>query len=76
MGRAAACCAGEAPWETGGVDPLTPIVDTSPAAHIAPIVSARIRLGVSHPRLWVCNQVRNPEAAEAAAIAHPTHMLL
>jgi hypothetical protein len=51
------------------------MVDTSPAAHIAPIVSARIRFGVSQPRLCVCSQVRKPEAAEAAAIAHPTHML-
>lgn len=42
---------------------------------MAPIVSARIRLGVSQPRLWVCSQVLKPEAAEAAAIAHPTHML-
>lgn len=58
----------------GGEDPLTPTVASRPAAHMAPIVSARIRLGVSQPRLWVCSQVLKPEAAEAAAIAHPTHM--
>jgi hypothetical protein len=58
----------------GGEEPLTPIVDTSPAAHIAPIVSRRMRCGVSQPKWWVCSQVRKPLAAEAAAIAHPTHM--
>jgi hypothetical protein len=36
-----------------GVAPLTPIVETSPAAHIAPIVSARSRRGVNQLRLWV-----------------------
>jgi len=36
-----------------GVVPLTPIVETSPAAHIAPIVKARSRRGVSHVKLWV-----------------------
>lgn len=56
------------------MEPLTPIVDTSPAAHIAATVSARILCGVSHPRWWVCSQVLKPLAAEAAAIAQPTHM--
>jgi hypothetical protein len=37
-------CAGE------GVEPLKPIVETTPAAHIAAIVSARMRRGVSQPR--------------------------
>ncbi len=36
-----------------GVEPLKPTVETSAAAHIAPIVSARRRLGVSQPKLWV-----------------------
>jgi hypothetical protein len=62
--------------DVGGVEPLTPTVETKPAAHMPPIVSARIRLGVSQPRLWVCSQVLKPEAAEAAAIAHPTHMTI
>jgi hypothetical protein len=57
-----------------GVEPLKPIVDTRPAAHIAPIVIARIRLGVSQPKWWAWSQERNPVAAEAAAIAQPTHM--
>jgi hypothetical protein len=57
-----------------GVDPLIPTVETSPAAHIAPIVSARRRLGVSQPKLWFCNQLLKPVAAEAAAIAHPAHI--
>jgi hypothetical protein len=30
-----------------GVDPLKPMVETRPAAHIAEIVRARIRRGVS-----------------------------
>jgi hypothetical protein len=64
---------GAAVCELGGVEPLTPTVESSPAAHIVAIVSARIRFGVSQPKLWVCIQVRRPEAAEAAAIAHPTH---
>jgi hypothetical protein len=68
------CCCDAAVCALGGVEPLTPTVARSPAAHIAPIVKARIRLGVSQPRLWVCSQVRKPEAAEAAAMAHPTHM--
>jgi hypothetical protein len=57
-----------------GVDPLKPIVETSPAAHIAPIVRLRSRLGVSQVKLWACNQDLNPVAAEAAAIAQPAHM--
>ncbi len=39
--------------EVGGVEPLTPTVETRPAAHITPIVIARRRFGVSQPRLWV-----------------------
>jgi hypothetical protein len=35
-----------------GVEPLKPIVETSPAAHIAAIVSERIRRGVSQPKWW------------------------
>jgi hypothetical protein len=58
----------------GGVEPLTPTVETIPAAHIAATVSARRRLGVSQGKPWVCSQVRKPLAAEAAAIAQPTHM--
>jgi hypothetical protein len=63
-----AWCAG------GGVEPLTPTVETSPAAHIAAIVSPRMRRGVSQPRWCVCSQVRNPLAADAAAMAQATHM--
>jgi hypothetical protein len=33
----------------GGVEPLTPMVETSPAAHIALIVSTRMRRGVNQP---------------------------
>jgi hypothetical protein len=51
-----------------------PKLATSVAAHIAPIVSALKRRGVSQPNRWFCSQVLNPVAAEAAAIAHPTHM--
>jgi len=50
-----------------------PTLDTSTAAHIAPIVSAFKRRGVSHPRWCVCSHVLKPVAAEAAAIAHPMH---
>jgi hypothetical protein len=57
-----------------GVDPLNPTVETIVAALIAAIVSMRIRRGVSQPRRWVCSHVRKPVAAEAAAIAQPTHM--
>ena len=57
-------------------EPLTPIVETRPAAHIAAIVIRRIRFGVSQPKLWLCSQVLNPVAAEAAAIAHPAHIAL
>jgi hypothetical protein len=35
------------------VEPLKPTVETSPAAHIAPIVRARMRRGVSQPKWWV-----------------------
>src|ERR1700681_2837595 len=56
------------------VEPLRPTVETSPAAHIAASVRARMRLGVSQPKWWFCIQVRKPVAAEAAAIAHPAHM--
>jgi hypothetical protein len=58
-----------------GVAPLKPIVETTPAAHMALTVSARMRFGVSQRKLCVCSQVLKPEAAEAAAIAHPAHML-
>jgi hypothetical protein len=34
------------------VEPLKPIVETRPAAHIAPIVNARILRGVSQPKWW------------------------
>jgi hypothetical protein len=43
-------CRTVAAWVVAGVDPLKPTVETSPAAHIAPIVSARIRRGVSQPK--------------------------
>jgi hypothetical protein len=55
-------------------DPLKPIVQTTPAAHIAPIVRRRIRRGVSQGMFWLCIQVLKPLAADAAAIAHPAHM--
>jgi hypothetical protein len=51
-----------------------PTVETRPAAHIAAIVTRRIRFGVSQPKLCDCSQVLNPVAAEAAAIAHPAHI--
>lgn len=70
-----ACAAGEEPADVGVVEPLMPRVETSPAAHIAPIVSTRIRRGLSQPRWWVCSHVRKPVAAEAAIIAQPTHTL-
>lgn len=59
-----------------GVDPLNPTLAISPAAHIAAIVSVRIRRGVNQekPRPRVCSHVRKPVAAEAPAIAHPTHI--
>jgi hypothetical protein len=56
------------------VEPLTPTVETRPAAHIAASVNERIRRGVSQPKWWFCSHVLNPVAAEAAAIAHPAHM--
>jgi hypothetical protein len=56
------------------VEPLTPTVETRPAAHIAASVRERIRRGVSQPKWWFCSQVLKPVAAEAAAIAHPAHM--
>jgi hypothetical protein len=59
----------------GGVEPLTPTVETIPARHMAVTVSARSRLGVSQEKPCVCSQVRKPLAAEAAAIAQTTHML-
>ena len=55
-------------------DPEIPMVETSPAAHIAAIVIRRIRSGVSQPKLLLWSQVLNPVAAEAAAIAHPAHI--
>jgi len=57
-----------------GVEPLKPIVETMPAAHIAPIVSLRMRPGVSQGMFWLCIHVLKPLAAEAAAIAQPAHM--
>jgi len=58
-----------------GVEPLKPIVDTTPAAHIAAIVARRMRRGVSHGIRWLCIQVLKPLAADAAAIAQPAHIL-
>lgn len=55
-------------------EPLKPTVETRPAAHIAAIVRARIRRGVSQAKRWHCSQVLNPVAAEAAVIAQPAHM--
>jgi hypothetical protein len=55
-------------------EPLMPIVDTRPAATIAAIVARRMRFGVSHGTGWVCIQLLNPVAADAAAIAQPAHM--
>jgi hypothetical protein len=63
-----------AAWEGGAVEPLMPIVETRTAAHIAAIVSERIRRGVSQPKWWFWSHVLKPVAAEAAVIAHPTHM--
>lgn len=59
----------------GVVEPLSPTVEINAAAHIATIVSARRRRGVSQPKWWVCNQLRKPVAAEAAAIAQAAHMV-
>ncbi|HVA20455.1 MAG TPA: hypothetical protein VMU55_09775 [Solirubrobacteraceae bacterium] len=56
------------------MDPLKPIVETRPAAHIAPIVKERSRRGVSQSKWWVCSHDLKPVAAEAAAIAQPAHM--
>jgi hypothetical protein len=58
----------------GAVEPPRPTLETSPAAHIAVTVRAFSRRRVSQPKLWVCSQVRSPEAAEAAARAQPAHM--
>jgi hypothetical protein len=49
-------------------------VETSPAAHIAAIVSRLIRFGVSQLNWWDCSQVLKPVAAEAAVMAHPAHI--
>jgi len=57
-----------------GVEPLKPTVETSPAAHIAAIVSRFIRFGVSQAGPLVCIQVLKPVAAEAAATAQAAHM--
>lgn len=55
-------------------EPLKPTLETSVAAHIAAIVRVFRRRGVNQPRWWVCNHVLKPVAADAATIAHPTHM--
>ncbi len=58
----------------GALEPLKPTVETSAAAHIAEIVSARMRRGVSQPKWWFWSQLLKPVAAVAAVIAQPTHM--
>jgi hypothetical protein len=71
------CCAGALAWlalAVAGVEPLKPIVETTPAAHIAAIVRRRIRRGVSQGMFWLCIHVLKPLAAEAAAIAQPAHI--
>jgi hypothetical protein len=55
------------------VELLNPIVETTPAAHMAPIVSARSRRGVSQPKWRLPSHVLKPVAAEAAVIAQPAH---
>jgi hypothetical protein len=65
---AAGACAG------GAVEPLITTDEYRPAAHIAAIVMARSRRGVSHPKRLFCSHVLKPLAAEAAHIAQPTHM--
>jgi hypothetical protein len=39
-----------AAWAVAGVEPLKPIVETRPAAHMAAIVKALSRRGVSQPK--------------------------
>jgi hypothetical protein len=56
------------------VEPEKPIVETIPAAHIAATVRRFMRFGVAQPGAWICIQLLKPVAAEAAAIAQPTHM--
>lgn len=71
------CRVGALAWlacAVAGVEPLKPIVETTPAAHIAPIVRRRMRFGVSQGMFWLCIHVLKPLAAEAAAIAQPAHM--
>jgi hypothetical protein len=51
-----------------------PTVETSVAALIAAIVSARSRRGVSQPKWWLASHERKPVAALAAVIAQPAHM--
>jgi hypothetical protein len=58
----------------GGVEPLKPIEETTPAAHMAPIVRRRMRCGVSQEMFRLCIHVLKPLAAEAAAIAQPAHI--
>jgi len=45
-----------------------------PAAHMAAIVRARMRRGVSQGTGLFCIHVRKPVAADAAAMAQPAHM--
>jgi hypothetical protein len=56
------------------LEPLSPIVETANAITIKAIVTAFMRLGVSHVMWCVCSQVRTPVAPVAAAMAHPMHM--
>jgi hypothetical protein len=55
------CCEGDETWTAlaerlawagAGVEPLKPIVETSPAEQIAAIVRERMRRGVSQPKWW------------------------
>ena len=67
--------AGAVKWFPAGVAPLKPTLAKSAAPHMAAIVRARMRRGVSQERWWVCSHVRKPVAAEAPTIAQPMHMV-